>query len=184
MKINPANNSRSNLINLIIDANPHLSSTLTVNNVTNGNPVVFAGPAGRNTKITLTAVLDQGFSGSADVLYTRLGMSSGVVSVPTSISIFPNDTQEQIKQKVASALGLIRPQLDYTVGGNPWNETTNPIGIPANEHDTSKKVSVLPIANSLLYVGSALEVTLTVPDTDIPLTTALSQPNLNGFETA
>lgn len=182
MQINVTKTAFENLIDLIIDANSGLSGSLTPAKVTAGTPVAEAGTGGRNSKVTLTAVPNAGYSGTVDVNYTRLGMSSGVASVPSAIAINPSDTQAQIKTKIATALGLIQSEIDYYYEGSPQDDTTNPIDIPVNEDDTSILVSVQPKAGSLLYVGAALEIQLTVPDADIPLNVAIAVTDLNGFD--
>lgn len=181
MLINTSKTAIENLIDLIVNDNPSLASANLGAKVTIGAPSEFIQGA-LNTQVLLTAIPNAGFSGTKTVKYTRLGMSSGVASVPSAISINPADTQAQIKTKIAAALGLIEAEIDFVYEGQPQDDDTNPIDIPVNEDDTSVLVSVQPKAGSLLYVGAALQIQLTVPDADIPLGDAITVDELSGFD--
>lgn len=175
MKINLSKTVQENFLDLIHEANPGTTATVTTDKVTFGE-VTPSGDPNLNSQVTVNARPNRGYSQSVVIKFHRLGMSSGVKPLPSAIQIFPSDTPAQRKTKVAAALGLMESEITVTgVGGGV-------IGTPENEDDTSVSVVVTPISTSALYTGDPLTIKLTVPDTDIPLNQVITVTTMNGFE--
>lgn len=176
MKIAVNKSVQENILNLIKDSNPG-ASAVTLDKITIGAVSALTGDvSGKNSRVTITAVPNAGFSKSVTLKFNRLPVTSGVATLPTAISILPGDSQAQRITKVATALGLIESEITVTgVGGGT-------LGTPANEDDTTVSVVVTPKANSSLYVGSSLTIQLTTPDVDVDLNSIITNTTLNGFE--
>ena len=176
MRIDVSKTVSQNLLALILQANPGLS--MREDQITFGVAAELTGDAtGKNSQVRVTAVANKGFSGFRDIKFNRLLVSEGVAALPTTISVNPADTPAQIRAKVAEALGLIEAEVEIT--GVPGE---NGQAFPENEDDTSVSVTVAPIANSTLYRGASISIQLTVPDTDVPLGTAIANDNMDGFD--
>lgn len=164
-----------NILDLVIAKNPGL--TMSLSQVGVGAAAELVGdPSTRNTSVLLTATGNAGFSGTRTIKYNRLDVAAAVFSLPTTVSINTADTQEQIKEKVATALGLMLSEVtivNATGGGD--------MDIPANEDDTSSMARVTAIGTSKLYVGTH-DIQLTIPDADIPLSEAIEFDIMDGFD--
>jgi len=173
MKINAANSAIQNVLDLVIDANSGLA--LTSAKVTVGAPSVFAGTAGRNTQVTLTAVANAGFSGTKVVDYTRLGVLTGTATAAAEaaagIVVAPAATAAEVKAILVAQFGLVADQVEVA-----------DLVLPVNE-STPGSITLAAVAGSLLYVGNE-SVILTVADADVPLEDAVTNDQLNGFEPA
>lgn len=174
--INSSKSGAANLYDLLNAANP--GKGFTPSNVSFGNPVVRV-EAGDNTSVTITALSNQGYSGAVTRTYMRRnpGAAHGKTG-SMKVLISPSDTQMQIRDKVLAAVGCIGSEV--SVAGNGAAGAFN---IPANEDDTSCIFTLTPNANSYVYVGT-FTAQLTVPDTDIPLSTAVPNTSLGGFTAA
>lgn len=170
MKINIALSASANLLALLNEAHPGKNFSQT--NVTVGTPVANPGNGGRNTSIDLTAVQDQGYSGVTTVNYTRLALAPAAAiatAKAVDINITLQDDQAAILTKVAQVLGLVESELELSDLDEPTSEN-NPGSVNVNAK-----------VGSLLYTGT-YAATLTVSDSDVPLPTAVTNPDLNGFE--
>lgn len=169
-KINTAISAQENVLALVNAANPGLNATLA--QVSIGLPVVAAGTAGRNTEVTVTAVVDQGFSSSVVVAYTRRALSVGqaiATAKAVPVQILESDTDAQVLSKVATALGLIEAEVSLANIVRPTNE------------NSPGSADVSADGDSLLYTG-VYSVELTVPDADVPLDEAVVVTDMNGFD--
>lgn len=169
-KINIAISAAENLLALVNEANPALNATQS--QVTLGVPSVAAGTAGRNTSITLTAIDNEGFSGTQTFAYTRQALVAGgaiATAKDIPVAIASGDTQAQVLTKAATSLGLLESELNFSDFEAPVNE------------DTAGSATLTAKADSLLYTGS-YEVVLSVPDSDVPLDDAAPTTDLDGFE--
>jgi len=169
-KVNLALTASANVLALINAANPALNATDT--QVTLGTPSVEAGTGGRNTSLIVTAIDNQGFSGTQTFAYTRQALASGAAvatakAVPFAIA--PGDTNAQILTKAATALGLLESELTIANVVQPTNETT-----PGS-------ADIVANVASLLYTGT-YAATLTVPDADVPLSSVATVTDLSGFD--
>lgn len=170
MKINIALSAVANFLALLNNDNPGKAFSAT--NVTLGTPTVAAGTAGRNTEIVITAVENQGYSGTETVSYTRQELAAGAAIATAKdipVSVAPADTDAEILTKVATALGLLESELTISNVVDPENEST-----PGSADITAD-------VDSLLYTGT-YSVTLSVPDADVPLADAITTTDLSGFE--
>lgn len=182
-KIDLAKTIPENFVGLLKDANPVLD--ITPLQFTLGAPAVRTPDADtNNTTITVTAVANAGFSGSAPITYTRLALDKGKVPQPTRVMINPTDSQTVIRDKILTAYGLYPSEIELLVNGTAWNDVTNKFKIPVNEDDVSSTVGIKHKVNSLLYIGSNITAILTIPDADIPLMTAIAVKKMNGFAPA
>lgn len=179
IKIDTSKSVQDNLLNLLLESYP--TSNFSLSKISFGIVTPLTGdPSGKNSQLTITAIKNLGFSGTSLFKFNRLTVSQGVPAgaLPNAISINPADTQIQRQQKVAAALGLILSEVTITgVGGGT-------IGTPANEDDTSVSVVVTPNGNSSLYQGNPLTIQLTTPDTDVPLSSIITNTVMNGFDPA
>lgn len=169
-KINPSITAQENVLALVNSANAGLNATLA--KVTVGAPSVAAGTGGRNTSVTFTAIANQGFSGSQTFSYTRLALASGqaiAAAKDIPVVIAASDTDNQVKTKIATALGLLESEF-----------TLSNIVRPVNE-DTPGSADVVANVSSLLYTGTYAAV-LDIPDADVPLDEAATTTDLSGFD--
>lgn len=169
-KINLALTAQENILALINAANPALNATLA--QVSVGVPSAVAGAGGRNTEVTFTAILDQGFSGSQTFAYTRRALAAGeaiATAKAVPVQILESDNDAQVAAKVATALGLLASEISLDSIVRPTSEN-NP-----------GSADVVANVNSLLYTGT-YAVELTIPDADVPLAEAASVTDLDGFD--
>lgn len=170
MRIDLTLNPQENILALVQDANPGL--TITLAQVTVGAPAPAADGAARNSTVTLTAVANAGFAGDIAITYNRLALTDNVAVVPDSVQILGDDSEAVAGGKVAAALGLVAGEY-----------TTTAFTAPVNE-DTPGTITLTPADGSLLYVGDAVVMTLTIADADVPLATAVANTEMNGFDPA
>lgn len=171
MKVNLLLSPVANLLAVLNAANPGKSFNET--NVSFGVPAdLVGGNGGRNTSIEITALQDAGFSGTATVNYTRQALIVGgaiATAKAVKVLVMGTDTEAEILTKVATSLGLMESEI--TIGG---------VTIPVNENNDGE-ATITAVAGSLLYTGNYL-VTLEVADVDVPLTTAITTFDLDGFD--
>lgn len=184
MNIDISKSPQQNLLDLVNSTNSATSLALQLNQFTIGTPSVIEPDAQeRNTQIVLTAVPNAGYSGTKTIKYRRINTGQAVPNPNAPITILPSDTQDVIKQKIATALNLRLDQLTFVVDGSDWASGTNEIPIPTDEDTPVTIVSVIGIANGLLYDSDNwFTVTLVVPDADIPLEDAIVISDLDGFD--
>lgn len=168
MKINLARTPVQNILDLVKDANPLL--TLTEAQFTLSAPAVVAGTAGRNTEVTLTAVVGQGKTGTKTVAYTRLdpvtGPNEGAAT--TGVEVAGDATAAAIKAQLVALFGVLADEVDVA-----------DLVLPTEGVDGS--INLVADADSLLYVGtSAVVLKLQAEEQD--LGTEITQSDLNGFE--
>lgn len=166
MKIDIAKSAIVNAFALINAAN---ALTLDATKVTLGAPVARTpGANPRNTTLTLTAVVGQGYKDTVDVTYTRLGMGSGVAVPEFGFHTDGTTLLPAFKTAVATSLGLVEAEIDVT--GD----------LPATEGSTTTMV-VSAKAGSLLYIGTQ-DLTVDWPQGDVALADAVTVPDLDGFD--
>ena len=172
MQINVAKTAQENLIDLIIDANP--GKSLAANQFTAAAPSAITPVGALNTSIVLSAVVGQGY-GAGDVTfrYTRLPLSSGQAVPVTSVQVAEGDDQAASLAKVIAALGILASEVD-----------ASDYAAPADS-DTPGMITLTPKATSVLYVGSADVIELTLPaEAEPTLAETFTVTDLNGFEAA
>lgn len=166
-QINKELSALENIVALVKEVNPSL--TLTSSQVTLGTPSSAVGE-NYNTEITLSAVANAGYKGSKVFKYTRLSLNQGVASVPASVLVTADDTEDTAAAKVAGAYGLIEGEFTVSDYVAPQNE------------DTNGSVVITPKPESVFYAGEAVTVTLTIADADQDMDSAFTNDTLNGFE--
>lgn len=182
MELNIALSPAENFANLMNDANPGLGMDVTKFTLGAVSPRVPDADT-NNSEIVINAIPNQGFSGSVTITYNRLALTEGVVSVPSAISINPEDDLDTRISKVLAGLNLAPQHVQLLVGGELVGES-NPIPTPANEDDDSVVVTVRALPSSTFYVGDDLDIMITVPDADVPLGTAVANTQMSGFDAA
>lgn len=94
--------------------------TLTHNSVNSGSlspsgataPIQLVSLPEVNTKVTLTAIVNQGYAGTKDIFYKRLSAEEASLSLPAGfVEILPEDSAAVIKEKVIAALGLVTSEV-------------------------------------------------------------------------
>ena len=168
MKINASKSALANLIDQILADN--VGKSLTEAQFTAGVPAVVAGTGGRNTEVTLTAVVGQGYTGSVTFAYTRLDLDSGTASPVTSVEVLLADDQAASLAKVIAAKGLVAAEVEGSAYTAPVDDTT-----PGT-------ITITPKADSVLYVGGPVVIELTVPAADPDMGETFATTDLNGFE--
>lgn len=172
MQINVAKTAQENLIDLIIDANP--GKSLAANQFTAAAPVVIPDDAGRNTTVTLSAVVGQGY-GAGDVTfkYTRLPLTSGQATPVTTVTVVEGDDEAASLAKVISALGILASEVDASDYAAPADASTPGM------------ITLTPKATSALYVGDAVVIELDIAgEVEPTLAETFTVTDLNGFEAA
>lgn len=100
-----------NLLALLREANP-AASVLTEQNVTFGDPVAFNDPTGiNNTKITVTAIKNKGYSGSVTIAYKRVTLDQTYPLMSTVQSVAKTDTVNSVTTRLTTALGALANEL-------------------------------------------------------------------------
>lgn len=136
MRIDPTKDALQNVINLINAAN---GTTFTETApVSFSGAVAFTGPNGTNTKMTLTGVQADGYSGTQDVYYNRIGLDQNTATPPVGYRVTKTTTPAALLTQALSALNLIPAEVQPIAA------------IPAN----APNVPLTAIANSLVYTGS------------------------------
>lgn len=136
MRIDPSKDALQNVIDLINAAN----STVFVKN----GPVQFSGvsdftgPNGHDAKITLSGDRTQGYTGSVDVYYSRIGLDQNTTTPPLAYKVDATTTPAQLLAQAVSKLNLI-PSEVQAISSIPKNAASVPLN---------------PVANSLVYKGS------------------------------
>lgn len=173
--VNPAKSGLQNLYDLVNAASP--GKGFSDANVTFGMPSARTADSNPdNTKVTITALSNKGYSGSEERTYMRL--NAGVAHGKTGalkVLIAPTDSQQQIRDKIVAAVGCIGADVDVSGNG-----ASSAFKIPENEDDTSCTFTLTAKVNSYVYVGT-FTAQLTVPDVDVPLSTAIPNQSLGGF---
>lgn len=163
---------------IIIDlVNNDNSLSLTPALVTFGAPThaTVGGSITRDTDLTLTAVAGSGYSGSATIHYNRVDLST----VPGSRStVFPKGDAVNISDLLPEINAAYGINMSNTADPQHPDFVDGPLptftGTPNEQHDFQFTAD----ANSLVWENS---VTLTVHANDIPLSSAISNPTLNGL---
>lgn len=142
MLINNSFTAFQNLLNLIADANP-ISGVINTDQVTLSSVTTLTPTQEdpRNSQITLTAVPDKGFVGSAVVRYKRLDLSIDVNMGTQDININENTTLEGILNYLSTAYGLVKESLQLTGA------------LPSSQGATTNIV-LSATTDSILYVSS------------------------------
>lgn len=165
MHIDISKSALENLILQLVVDNGVLD--IAPDQLTVGPPETFVDPvADRNTTLLLTAVPDQGWIGFKRVYYTRLGLDSGTVVPVTALSIVGNNTQSAVKARVARAMGLVADELEVVSFVRPLVSTVG-------------SITLAPIEASLLYLGGARTVAVTLEE--YSLDEAIQVTDLTGF---
>lgn len=146
------------------------TSALTLQQVSFGLPTVVSGTSPvRDTQVTVSAVANEGYSGSVVVQYNRVNIST----VPGSRStVFPKGSAVNISDlipQINTAYQINLTAADYTDAALPTFS-----GTPNEEHTFQLVIS----SDSLPFENS---VTLTVKANDIPLSTVITTATLNGL---
>lgn len=173
MRIDITKTGQQNLLDLINGSNSATSLAIAANQVTFGAVSDFSGGTkpGLNTQVTVTAVLDGGFSGERVVKYQRLDVAQASNYQGAEILIEPEDSREIVLQKIATALGLRISDV----------ELDGELEYPANENSPTT-IGVKGVDGSFLYLPSVIDIALTVPDVDVPLIDAILVDELDGFD--
>jgi hypothetical protein len=173
-QINPSLTALGNLLAAVNTANT--GQTITTAQVTAGTANVQAADGeGRNTNVVLTAVANQGYTGTVTVSYIRLGLATSIASPNWNFAGSSGQTAASIISALATTNNLVATELQLE------NPTNNDViaGPITNEPATLNLVS---ITGSLLYVDGSTE-TITFTWT-VPLSTAVATTALEGFDVA
>lgn len=155
---------------LLDQINNDNSSALTLQQVSFGLPTTTTGTSpARDTQVTVSAVANEGYSGSVVVEYNRVNIST----VPGARStVFPKGSAVNISDlipQINAAYQINLTTADYTDGPLPTFT-----GAPNEEHTFQLVIS----SDSLPFENS---VTLTVKANDIPLSSVITTSTLNGL---
>ncbi len=168
MQIDIAKTGPENVFALVNAANAGL--TLDATKVTLGTPVVRTPDANpHNTTITLTAIAEQGYTGTVDITLTRLGMGTGVTT-PDFDFVITTDDAAAFKTQVATQLGLVESEI-VIVGTLPTE-------------GNSGTVTVAGIAGSFLYLPTTQTLNVDFPVPQEALTDAVATTQMDGFDAA
>jgi hypothetical protein len=172
MKIDVAKTAQENLIALIVAANP--GKELAANQFTAAAPVVIPDDAGRNTTITLSAVVGQGYgAGDATFKYTRLSLAGVNVTPVTSVRVVDGDDEAATLTKVLAATGILASEVDASDYNAPTDDS-----VPG-------MITLTPKAGSTLYVGEEVVIELTwAAEAEPTLGETFTVTDLDGFEPA
>lgn len=142
MLINNSFTAFQNLLNLIADANPN-SGVINTDQVTLSSVTVLTPTQedSRNSQITLTAVNNNGFTGSVAVRYKRLDLGVDVNMGTQNINIGENTTMESILNHLSTTYGLVKESLQLTGS------------LPSSQGSTSNIV-LSAVPDSILYISS------------------------------
>lgn len=139
MVINRSKTVFQNFIDLIRESNPSFP-VVTPDKITIGTPVADSSVVGRNTRIEIAAVKNQGWSGSRTLYYNRSLFTTGLASPISAITPGNGELAAALGERISATLNLHASQIVVN-GGNGWSLSGNQ--------------SIVPVTNSLLYVPSA-----------------------------
>lgn len=163
---------------IIIDlVNNDNSLALTTAKVTFGAPTAatVGGSVTRDTDLTLTAVAGSGYSGAATIHYNRVDLAS----VPGARStVFPIGTAVNISDLIAEINAAYGINLSNTADTAHKDYVDGPLPTFTGTANEQHQFQLAADADSLVWENS---VQLTVQANDIPLSTAITNPTLNGL---
>lgn len=183
--VNPSNTGFINLRDLIKENNGGEAFTYVLNesNIEFGTPAVYSDVANptANTQVTVTAITDQGYSGTVDVSYYRPTLSEAhttpgaQIEVDTSLAATDAPAYAAlVKSAIASAMQL--READFELAVTPEN-----VPVPSSENNPVQ-VDIVPVTTSLIYSGGAFTVTFAAVDVDVPLDQVITVTELSGFD--
>lgn len=183
INIAPAKTGFQNIVDLIVANNGGVafSHTLDESNITLGATSAYDDAANENanTQITVTAVLDAGFSGTRDITYYRPTLAEAATTPGSQIEVVTAGADSdqaayevRVKNAIAAALLLRLEDFELTDAGT--------VEIPENENNPVT-VTIQPVAGSYLYFGATMDVLVAAVDTDIPLEDVIVTQHLAGF---
>lgn len=186
IKINHLTSAFDNLATLVTaNQTEQLPHDLHEDNIEFSTPAEFQGEGINNTEVTITALLDQGYSGSVTVNYYRPTLDEVKTTPEDQIEvntlIYDEDDAEGTREayeahvltQIANALELNVEEIEFVSPGS--------VPVPFSEN-TPETVDVRPVATSLIYSGAAITVTFTAIDTDVDLESVILVTELSGFE--
>lgn len=151
-----AQSPKQNLVTLINEAN---GTDITVEDLTVGSPFVPQGEDETVVGVEVTGVVERGYSGSFTFYYKRLSLSDLAIPAGSELPVAGEPTANNVARTAESLLGAMPNEFkvndDYEVGDST--------------------VTILPVSDSLLYVGSF---TFSIYKA---LDTIFSEPTLHGF---
>lgn len=185
IQINPAFPGFTNLRDLIEANNGGEAFLYDLNesNIEFGAPTTYSdvGNPTANTQVTVTALLDQGFSGSVDVSYYRPTLAEAHTTpgsqIEVSTSLAETDMEAYaavVKTAIATAMQLREADFELAVPAAD-------VPVPSSENNPVT-VDIVPVSTSLIYAGGAFTVTFAAVDTDVPLDQVITVTALNGFD--
>lgn len=172
LKIDKALTDVQNMLALVKAGNPDAAAKLTDGSVTFGAPAVLgeADAAGRNTSCVVSAAPEFEYYGSVTVKYRRLAIATETKLNPSlAFNI-------GLGQDVAALISEIETAWDLVPG---HIELTLP-DLTGADQGATWTVPVSAKADSLLYVGPNVEVTLTYIEP--ALSTLITVLDLPGFD--
>lgn len=169
MEINLAKTAQDNLFDLINTTNAVI---LNDSDITLGVPSAWEDPEGtnpRNTELTLTAVENSEFTGEVTIHYTRLDLDTLRDGATLEFTNTPSATIEDLRAAIATQLGVVADEIEFDVAEVP--------DVPDGED--SATVNVSPVADSLLYIGTAA---ITIWPVQSELSSTVTTTDMDGFD--
>lgn len=177
-KIDASKSALDNLLALVNAANT--GQTITNAQVTSGTASAHTDSGdGRNTSATLTAIANQGYTGSVTVSYTRRALNDSVTSPNFAHTATVGDTATAIIAAVASLNGLVASELHLEDPANPGTPVTGAI------NNSPASLNLVSATGSLLYIDASTQaITFTWEQPQVALSSAVGTTNLSGFDPA
>lgn len=157
---------------LINAANPSTfpAGPASATNVTLGVPSALTGdPSGQNTKLTVTAIANQGYTGSQDITYNRLDFTA-VLNVKTSNNL---SIVDQSFATIADVIAYLNSTYNLNIQAT---DTSNETAAISGAYP--KSAEIIADAASLTYIGN---VTFTITQPQVALSSAIANTSMDGL---
>jgi hypothetical protein len=157
---------------LINAANPSLpNGALSATNTTLGVPAGTGTTP--NTSVTVTAIANQGYTGSVTVKYTRLDIQNDVFSVlaPGGATVVNTNAAMQTVSDVVTAINAA-----YSINLQPSDVSNGSTALVLTNDAGTCQIDIAP--GSLTYTGT---LSVSITQQQVALSQAVTTTNLNGL---
>lgn len=162
---------------LLSGGGEHVGSLATHPSLADGQ-YIFPGISANkvNTKLTIAATANAGFSGSRDVYYNRnrLALSTAFDYVNDYIDVPTDATDAQVLDAIADQAGLVRDALN-----SPYASVTRPVAVTASTPGTFRIQT--STSNPLYRPGAGSIITFNIRYPQQDLNTAVADNEMDGF---
>lgn len=161
---------------MINEANPSLGrGPLSADNVALSNPfVLIDDPSGKNTKVNVSGIAGEGYTGLVSFTYNRLDIQSQVADRLAPIGVIIQDSEFAIIADVVNEVNTTLDLATYSLRLTAADVSNAADPIPATAYP--KQITLNIVNNHLSYVG---QLAVTIVDGTMP--DMVTEVALDGF---